>query len=248
MENQTFEYRSILKFLVLEGQSPSNIHERMTAVNGDSAPSRTIVFEWSRCFKNGQLNIEDSPRSGRPISATDERNIKAGENLVVENRRITIYEIAEILGISSGTVHGILHDHLHMTKVCSTWVPHLPTPLQRHERVETREELLARYEEEGNNFLSRIITGDESWSYYYQPEPKQSFKQWKRADSPPPTKLKQEKSERKVLYSFFWDYNGVILKEPVSAGTTITKTCYIKLLINKLHPEIKKRRRDLIST
>ena len=105
-----------------------------------------------------------------PISATDERTIKAVENLVVEDRRITIQEIAEILGISSGTVHGILHDHLHMTKVCSTWVPHLLTPVQRHERVEACEELLARYEKEGNDFLSRIITGDESWFYYYQPQ------------------------------------------------------------------------------
>ena len=117
MENQKFEHRSIIKFLVLEGQSPSNIHERMTAVYGDSAPSRTMVFKWARRFKDGQLNIEDSPRSGRPISATDEKNIKAIENLVVEDRRITIQEIAEILGISSGTVHGILHDHLHMTNL-----------------------------------------------------------------------------------------------------------------------------------
>ncbi|CAF3544865.1 unnamed protein product [Rotaria sp. Silwood1] len=247
MENQKFEHRSIIKFLVLEGQSPSNIHERMTAIYGDSAPSRTMVFEWVPRFKNGQLNIEESPRSWRPISTTDEKTIKVVENLVIEDRRITIQEIAEILSISSGTVHGILHDHLHMTKVCSTWVPHSLTPLQRHERVEACEELLARYETEGNDFLSRIITGDESWFYYHQPESKQSPKQWKRADSPPPTTLKQEKSERKVLYSFFWDYNGVILKEPVPACTTITKTYYANLLINKVHPEIKERRRGLIS-
>ena len=135
-----------------------------------------MVFEWARRFKNGQLNIEESPRSGRPISATNEKNIKAVENLVVEDRRITIQKIAEIRSILSGTVHGILHDHLHMTKVCSTWVPHLLMPLQRHERVEACEELLARYEEEGNDFLSRIITDDESWLYCYQPESKQSFK------------------------------------------------------------------------
>ena len=47
-----------------------------------------------------------------------------------------------------------------MTKVHSTWVPYLLTPRQRHERVEACEELLARYEEEGNDFLSHIITGD----------------------------------------------------------------------------------------
>ena len=97
--------------LALESQSPSNIHECMTAVYGDRAPSRTMVFEWARRFKNGQLNIEDSPRSGRLISVTDEKNIKAVENLVVEDRRTTIQKIAEILGISSGTIHGIFRDH-----------------------------------------------------------------------------------------------------------------------------------------
>ena len=127
----------------MEGQSPSNTHERMTAVYGDSAPSCTMVFEWAHRFKDGQLNIKDSLRSGRSISAMDEKNIKVVENLVVEDRRITIQKIAEILGISSGSVRGILHDHLHMTKVCSTWVPHLLMPLQRHERVESCEELLA---------------------------------------------------------------------------------------------------------
>ena len=154
MENQKFQHRSIIKFLVLEGQSPSNIHECMTAVYGDSGSSRTMLFELARPFKNGQLKIEDRPRSGRPISATNEKNIKAVEKLVVEDRQITIQEIAEILGISSSTVHGILHDHLHMTKVYTTWVPHLLTPLHRHLRVVASEELLARCEEEGNDLLS----------------------------------------------------------------------------------------------
>ena len=58
-----------------------------------------------------QFNIEDSPISGPPNSATDEKGIKAVENLIVEDRRITIQEIAEILGISGGTVHAILHNH-----------------------------------------------------------------------------------------------------------------------------------------
>ena len=117
MENQKFQHQSIIKFLVLEDQSPSNIRQRMTAVYGDNVPSRTILFEWARRFKSSQLNIEDRRRSAQPISAIDEKNIKAGENLVVGDRRTIIQKIAEILG---GTVRGILHDHLHMTKVCST--------------------------------------------------------------------------------------------------------------------------------
>ena len=88
MENQTFAHRSIIKFLILEGESPSNIHELMTEVYGDSVPSCMMVFVWTHRFNNGQLSIEDRRRSGRSISATNNKNIKAVEYLIVEDRRI----------------------------------------------------------------------------------------------------------------------------------------------------------------
>ena len=46
MEKQKLEYRSVMKFLVLEEQSQSNIHKRMVIVNNDHAGSPTAVFEW----------------------------------------------------------------------------------------------------------------------------------------------------------------------------------------------------------
>ena len=56
------------------------------------------------------------------------------------------------------------------------------------------------------------------------------------------------KSANKVLYSFFWDHKGIILKEPMPVGGTITKEYYANILVNELHPEIKKQRRGLITT
>ncbi|CAF2642224.1 unnamed protein product [Rotaria sp. Silwood2] len=145
MENEKLEHRSIMKFLRLEGHSPSSIYERMVVVYGDHAPSHTTVFEWVHSFRDGQLNIEDGPKCGRAISTTDDKTIKGAECLIIENRRITIEKIADALGISTGTIHGIIHEHFHMTKVSSRWVPHLLTPDKRHERVQTCPEVLARY-------------------------------------------------------------------------------------------------------
>ncbi len=113
----------------------------MVVVYGDHAPSCTTVFEWARCFKDGRLSIEDDPRCGRPITATDEQTVKAVENLIIEDRRITIQQIAYALGISAGTAHGVIHDQLHITKVSSRWVPHLLTPDQRYKRVQACQEL-----------------------------------------------------------------------------------------------------------
>ena len=189
----------------------------MTVVYGDSTPSCTMVFEWARRFKDGQLNIEDSPRSGRPISSTDEKNIKAIENLVVEDRRITIQEIAKILGISSGTVHGILHDHVHMTKVCSTWVPHLQRLFKNmNELKHVKNFWLAMKKKEMICFLVlSLVTSHCSITINMnQNNGNELTLHHQRSLS--------KRSQNAVLYSFFWDYNVVILKEPVPAGTTVT--------------------------
>ena len=158
--------------------------------------------------------------------------------MIIEDRRIIIQQIAYILNVSACFVHSIIQDQLHMAKVSSRWVPHLLTLDQRHEPVQSCQELLAHYSAEENDFLFRTITGDESCLYCYDPESKQLSKEWKQADSPPPTKLEQEKSADKVLYSFFCNQN---LKESTPVGIAITKTYYEDILVNKLHPEIKKQ-------
>ena len=104
------------------------------------------------------------------------------------------------------------------------------------------------------SWTKRLSFSNHNWwwiafLYYYDPESKQSLKEWKRTDlSAPPTKLTQEKSAGKVLYSFFWDHKGIILRDRTSVGITITKTFDADISVSKLHPEIKKQRWDLIST
>ena len=50
-------------------------------------------------------------------------------------------------------------------------------------------------------FLDRIITTDEAWFHYYDPETKQQSGQWKNVDSPRPKKAKVRKSLGKNMYS-----------------------------------------------
>ena len=47
MENQKFEYRSVIKFRALEGESSFNVYKRMVVVYGDHASSCTTVFKWA---------------------------------------------------------------------------------------------------------------------------------------------------------------------------------------------------------
>ena len=117
------EYRAVIKFLVLEGQSSKQVEERLTSVYGQSSPSSSTIKRWVKEFQRGRESLEDDPRSGRPTTSTSPENIEKVHKLVIENRRISLYELEEATGISYGSIHNILHDELHMSKVCARWVP-----------------------------------------------------------------------------------------------------------------------------
>ena len=72
------------------------------------------------------------------------------------------------------------------------------------------QELLRQYEADGEAFLQRIITGDESWVHFYKPEWKQQSMGWRHTSSPEPKKVQAQRSAGKVMLTFFWDYNGPI--------------------------------------
>jgi len=62
------------------------------------------------------------------------------------------------------------------------------------------------------NFLSRVITGDESWLYDYGLETKQQSPQWKTSSSPRPKKGHQVRCNTKSTMIIFFDIQGIVHK------------------------------------
>ena len=60
-----------------------------------------------------------------------------------------------------GTVQRILHDHLNLSKVAAVWVPKTLKPVEKEIRVQHSKEILQLFEEGEDDFLARIVTGDE---------------------------------------------------------------------------------------
>ena len=54
-----------------------------------------------------------------------------------------------------------------------------------------------------NDFLSRLVTMDETWLYHYEPETKQQLMEWRHKGSPGPQKFRVQESAGKVLASIF---------------------------------------------
>ena len=103
-------------------------------------------------------------------------------------------------------------------------------------------ELLARYEAEGDNFLSNIVTGDETWVHHFEPETKRQSMEWHRTTSPKKKKFKAIPSAGKVMATVFWDSEGVILFDVLPHGATINSEVYCATL-RKLKKRVQRVRR-----
>ena len=60
-------------------------------------------------------------------------------------------------------------------------------------------------------FLMRLVTVNETWVHYYEPENKTQSHQWVGHGSPRPKKLKRQPSVGKVTATIFWDAKSVIM-------------------------------------
>ena len=58
----------------------------------------------------------------------------------------------------------------------------------------------------GQLFYIHIVTSDESWIHHYDPLSQLEAKVWKRSGEQAPTRLRQERSARKMMMMIiFWD-------------------------------------------
>ena len=87
--------------------------------------SRTRVSEWHKRLREGRTDVEDDERSRRPTISKTTNNTREIEKIVREDRRLSIRLIAERMSIDKETVWQVLHDKLHMTKVCARVVSKL---------------------------------------------------------------------------------------------------------------------------
>jgi transposase len=122
--------RGVIEFLSAENVTPTEIHRCLQAVYGKNTVNRTTVNRWVIKFREcepGRANIVDQPRSGRPISMTDDQHQKQADELIMHDCCITQKQVAGRLGISKESV-GYIIALLGYTKVCSRWVPCMLTP------------------------------------------------------------------------------------------------------------------------
>jgi histone-lysine N-methyltransferase SETMAR len=74
------------------------MHSKFIKVYEDSSPSFSTIKKWAAEFKRGRTSLEDDPREGRTKSATTPEIIEQVRDMVLDDRRMKVREIAESIG------------------------------------------------------------------------------------------------------------------------------------------------------
>ena len=86
--------------------------------------SQKSVYKWYKLFTEGREGVNDDARPGWPSTLTTNENTEAVKKIVMENRRITIREVAEDVGISVGSFHAIFSGILGLKRVATKYSAH----------------------------------------------------------------------------------------------------------------------------
>ena len=116
---------------------------------------------------------------------------------MADDRNVTWREISHTVGMSIGTEDEILREKLGMSRVCSHWIPHILTAEQIQQRIQTSQALVDRLMKEGRAMLQRLVTGDETWVYYFDQETKMLTSVWKTPEEKQPVKARTNRTEKR---------------------------------------------------
>ncbi|UYV82559.1 hypothetical protein LAZ67_21002757 [Cordylochernes scorpioides] len=221
-DGKKLKQRICIEFCVKLQILATETFEMLNKAFPNDAPKKTTVFEWHSRFKAGRISIEDPPRQGRPKFQ--------------KNPRTTLLELEQDTGISKTTIGKIVTEDLKLKKTPAKCIPRFLTNEQNLCRLATCEDMfkMTRTDPE---WKDKIITGDETWVYGYDPETKHQSAEWRGQD---PKKSRILKSRNKVLLVAFLDNKGIVHHEYLPAGQTVIKEMYLSIL-RRLREAIRKK-------
>ncbi|PNF18003.1 hypothetical protein B7P43_G13308 [Cryptotermes secundus] len=239
-DDMSFRQRTVIEFLVKEEIPAAEIHQRLQRAYGSVCMGVSSVQRWVKHFKDGNTSIEDEPWSGRPRIASTEHSKERVDEIIQDDRRVTVDTIARKLGIGHSAVQEMI-ESLGYRKVCARWVQWLLTEDHKGQQKAVTSELLQRYGHEGDDFLFCIVTGDKSWFHHFEPETKWQSMEWHHLHSPSKKEAKTVPSAAKVMGTVFWDAERFILAEFLEPGQTTNAAGYVQTLHNFCHALCDKR-------
>ncbi|CAF4786012.1 unnamed protein product [Rotaria sp. Silwood1] len=141
------------------GNNASAAVHNICAALGEGVVADRTCRDWFKRFREGDMSLEDRPRSGRPL----EIDIEQLKVLIEDNPRLTTSELSAMLLCNHSTIDRHLHEIGKVSKL-ETWVPHQLSSDNIQQRITICNSFLSKRTR--HKFLQQIVTGDEKWVLY----------------------------------------------------------------------------------
>ncbi len=239
------EQRTVLKFLVKTGLNPTECHCRLQEVQTHNSISKSTVALWHHRFSAGEEATTDKKRTSQPRTACTAAKIATVSTHINANRSQTVREVAEDLGMSKTSVHLIMKKELKLSKLAPKFIPKDLTAEQKRARVVFCKQNLALLRET-DDLLDRIVTSDETWISVFELLRKEQSKEWlpKGQDASCPRKALPQRSDKKTMFTVFFNSKGVVHSEFSPPGSTVSSESYCDVL-STLKERIRCKRKNL---
>ena len=188
------------------------MHRRMSVQYGNYVVLQQIVCELIERFKSGRRNFKHEEGAKRPSTSVTDTKTETARDTILQNRPVAIGEVAHQLRNSHGSAYEIIRNRLAFHKVSARRVPEQLKELHEENHLDICKRFLDSYGVEGDHFLERIVTEDETWIHYYKPESKCQSMECKHPHSPAKRKFKTHPTVGKLILPIFLDSQGLLLE------------------------------------
>lgn len=128
------------------------------------------MYKWHKKFTCEIEADKENSLVGRP-KIVDAEEVERVKSVINEDRRQSLREIVAVTGISKSSIIRVLSADLNMPRVCALWISRLWKLKEKKWPVKASESFLLLHETDPS-FISRVITADETWLHYFEPEGK----------------------------------------------------------------------------
>ena len=225
--------RAMIYSLWNSKQSATSIHEHLLRTVGPAnAMSLRSVQRWCKEFRDGRKNLDREPGQGRKPNWTTVSLPSRIQEVLDEDCRITVRELELRLQTPQTTIFNVMKSEMGLVKLSARWVPRLLTDELKQRRMETCQRNIQLVQDSGgaDEFLSHLVTSDETWICHFEPETKQQSMVWAPKGSNPPVKAMASAWKKKVMMTAFFDQKGVVTLDFLEGNATINSNRYCESL------------------
>ena len=113
-------------------------------------------------------------------------------------------------------------------------MPHLLTDEQKQSWVRLALQVIEKYDKCDPGRSEKIVTGDETLIYHFQPDSKAKNKVWVSSEGDRPVIARRCKTSNRMLYAIFFDSKGPVRQIPVRKGSSVTGKFYRESALSQL--------------